>query len=297
MLGVFTRGRLPIIMKVSGDSDKMSSSNAHSKDLLLKNIVSAFAHDSLRWMGIEHTDVIGVMPTEFATVEIRNDLMDYVFTLADDTLLHLEFQSSVEKKLHRFLLYDTLLAQKTDQKIRTVVLYENQVKSAPNTLDIGSAQYHVENIYLAHKDAETALARIRDHVTTGTFTLEDRFDLAFALHMRRSRSLEELIHQSIELIEQIPDHHERSYVAAIFVELSTRWLDDEKKQQIRKWVERMDIVKEIVDEAVEKAVEKSKHEERVEFARKLLAEGESPDRVVRLTGLSPAEVKKLSPEQ
>ena len=46
----------------------------HAKDLILKNIVSAFSHDSLRWMGIEHTEVVGVMPTEFTTVEIRKDL-------------------------------------------------------------------------------------------------------------------------------------------------------------------------------------------------------------------------------
>ena len=33
----------------------------HAKDLILKNMVGAFAHDSLRWMGIEHTDVVDVM--------------------------------------------------------------------------------------------------------------------------------------------------------------------------------------------------------------------------------------------
>lgn len=180
----------------------------------------------------------------------RQDMMDYVFTLADGQLLHLEFQSTAEKKLHRFLLYDTLLAQKTDRTIRTVILYENQITTANDTLDIGSAQYHVGNIYLAHKDVDQAFDRIRHHLDAGTFTLEDRFDLAFALHMRRSRSLEDMVRQSMELIQQIPDNQERSYVAAIFVELGTRWLDDNSKQQIRKWVERVDIVKEIVEEAI-----------------------------------------------
>jgi predicted transposase YdaD len=282
----------------------------HAKDMFLKNIVSAFAHDSLRWMGIEHTDVVGVMPTEFTTVDIRKDMLDYVFTLADDSLLHLEFQSSTEKTLHRFLLYDTLLSQHTNRMIRTVVLYTNQITHTSDQLDMGSAQYHVENIYLAKKEADEILARIQNHLTSGIFTLEDRFDLAFALHMHRSRSLEEMIHQSISLIEQIHDPNEPSYVAAIFVELGTHWLDDDHKKQIRKWVERVDIVKEIVEEAVEetriKALregiqvgkqegrQEGRQEERLELARKLLAEGEPVARIARLTGLAPTIVQELS---
>ena len=115
----------------------------HAKDLILKNIVQAFAHDSLHWIGIEDADVVGVIPTEFASVEIRRDMMDYVFALADWSLLHLEFQSSAEPTLHRFLLYDTLLSQHTGRPVRTVVFYENHVTRAPNDLNIGSAQYRV----------------------------------------------------------------------------------------------------------------------------------------------------------
>ena len=291
-------------MKKSGDTNKMDPIY-HVKDMFLKNIVSAFAHDSLRWMGIEHTDVVGVMPTEFTTVDIRKDMLDYVFTLADDSLLHLEFQSSTEKTLHRFLLYDTLLSQHTNRMIRTVVLYTNQITHASDQFDMGSAQYHVENIYLAKKEADEILARIQEHLTSGLFTLEDRFDLAFALHMHRSRSLEEMIQQSIALIEQVPDPQERSYVAAIFVELGTRWLDDKSIQQIRKWVERMDIVKEIVEEAVEKAVEKAveqavekalqtgRQEGRREVAEKMFRKGSTVSDVVDITGLTEKDAEEI----
>jgi hypothetical protein len=292
-------------MKKSGDINKMDHIY-HAKDMFLKNIVSAFAHDSLRWMGIEHTDVVGVMPTEITTVEIRKDMMDYVFMLADDSLLHLEFQSTEEKDLHRFLLYDTLLSRKEPHRqIRTVVFYENQVKSALDTLDFGSAYYHVENIYLAHKEADEILARIQDHLNTGMFTIEDRFDLAFALHMHRSRSLEEMIQQSITLIEQVPDPQERSYVAAIFVELGIHWLGDDHKKQIRKWVERMDIVKEIVEEAVEETRIKALREgiqvgrqegeflKALQVAERMFHKGSSVSDVVDLTGLSEKDAEEI----
>ncbi len=220
-------------------------------------MVGAFAHDSLRWMGVEHTDVVGVMPSELATVEIRRDMMDYVFLQSNGDILHLEFQSRAEKMIHRFLLYDTLLAQRTGRKIRTVVFYANQVLAADDTLDIGNAKYRVENIFLAERDGEAALARVQDHVRAGMFTLQDRFELAFAPHMKRSLELEDTVRRSIALIEQIPDERERSYVAALFVELNRRWLDEPSNQRIRKWVEKMDLVKEIVEEAVEKVSKES----------------------------------------
>jgi hypothetical protein len=223
-------------------------------------MVGAFAHDSLRWMGIEHTDVVGVMPSELATVEIRRDMMNYVFIQANGDILHLEFQSSAEKMIYRFLLYDVLLAQKTERKIRTVVFYANQVTTADDYLDIGDAKYRVENIFLVERDGDAALARVQDHVRAGMFTLEDRFELAFAPHMKRSLGLEDTVRRSIALIEQISDERERSYVAALFVELNRRWLDEPSNQRIRKWVEKMDLVKEIVEEAVEKAVEKASKE-------------------------------------
>ena len=57
------------------------------------------------------------------------------------------------------------------------------------------------------------------------------------------------------------------------------------------------------EKGMEKGMEKGRHEGRkeglkeasLEFARKLLAEGESPERVAHLTGLSLAEIKQLVP--
>ncbi len=55
-------------------------------------------------------------------------------------------QSTKERTLHRFALYDIHLHQLAGGTIRTVVLYANGVQSAPDTLHIGSASYRVETI-------------------------------------------------------------------------------------------------------------------------------------------------------
>ena len=98
-------------------------------------------------------------------------------------------------------------------------------------------------------------------------------------------------------------------MAALFAELSTRWLDDLSKKQIQRWVERMDLIMEIIEEAVEEAVEKAtvkalaqgkqegRMEARIDLARKLLSAGEPIKRVADLTGLSIDEVKSLSSQQ
>ena len=50
--------------------------------------------------------------------------MDFVFYLADDSYLHLEFQSSQgPKELERFMEYDVALYRKSHKTIHTYVVY------------------------------------------------------------------------------------------------------------------------------------------------------------------------------
>ena len=102
-----------------------------------------------------------------------------------------------------------------------------------------------------------------------------------------------MVRQSMALIQQIPNDQERSYVAAIFVELGIRWLDDASKQQIRKWVERVDLVKEIVDDAVEKARNGGEHKKAVQMAEKMFRKGSTISDVVDITGLSEPEAEEI----
>ena len=140
-----------------------------SLDTISKHVVAACKGNALQALGIQGADVVNLWPTEVAVLEIRKDLLDLVFEQSDGTLLHLEFQSTKERTLHRFALYDIHLHQLAGRTIRTVVLYANGVQSAPDTLDIGSASYHVENVYLAERDGNAVLDRVEAHLDKSCF--------------------------------------------------------------------------------------------------------------------------------
>ena len=65
--------------------------------------------------------------------------MDFVFYLADDSYLHLEFQSSQgPKELERFMEYDVALYRKCHKTIHTYVVYGAGIADALEVLNCGS---------------------------------------------------------------------------------------------------------------------------------------------------------------
>lgn len=52
-------------------------------------------------------------------------------------------------------------------QMRTVVLYHAIVTNAPDTLNIGTAHYRVENVSLRHLDGDLALGEVEAHPCAG----------------------------------------------------------------------------------------------------------------------------------
>ncbi|MDR3599884.1 MAG: hypothetical protein P4L49_05280 [Desulfosporosinus sp.] len=70
--------------------------------------------------------------------------MDFVFYLADDSYLHLEFQSTQgPEELARFMEYDVALYRKRHKTIQTYVVYGAGISDAPQVLNCGSINYQL----------------------------------------------------------------------------------------------------------------------------------------------------------
>ncbi len=119
------------------------------------------------------------------------------------------------------------LAEHFIQKLRTVVLYTGDINEGPTTLDIGTAIYQVENIYLNHLDGDKALAAVEHQLANATWTPQDRVRLAFAFHMHfEQRTQGESFDEVLTLTRQIPDPEEQDYVTALILGLSGRKLNN-----------------------------------------------------------------------
>ncbi len=111
------------------------------------------------------------------------------------------------------LEYDVRLARHHRAKIRTVVLYHAAVTQAPDELDIGTAQYRVENVFLSDQNGDAALDEVTRHVQSDKWRPEDRLRLALAVNMDL-RNHEQAFERILALVPKVPDEVERDLVVA-----------------------------------------------------------------------------------
>ena len=295
----------------------------NSKDLVLKHLALALGGHALNAFGVaRQAEVKQVLPTELASVDLRTDFLDFVLEMSDQTILHMEFQSKEEKTLHRFLLYDARLHQQLMRSVRTVVLYTSGVRHAPSILDIGTAVYHVENIFLIERDGNAVLRRIETHLDDGRWDPEDRIELAFAMHMRhQGATRKQILRRCLDAVDRITDRIERSYVIALFLGMSSKRLKENELKEIEERMENMfqamvdAVEKRLVQidarlaEAAEKAwaegrgegeekgieqgIEQGRLQEKLELAKRLLEMGDGVEKVSKVTGLSLEDIQHL----
>ena len=70
---------------------------------------------------------------------------------------HYEFQTTKGQDLCWFLLYDAQLTVHYKMPVKTVVLNVRDVLEAPDRLNAGGIQYHVQNVYLKARAMQKSL--------------------------------------------------------------------------------------------------------------------------------------------
>lgn len=265
-----------------------------AKDTVNKFIVHRFRDGALAWFGIESLKIVEPISAEVTHVDIKQDMLDLVMRLEDDSLLHLEFQSTRESSLHRFLRYDAHLLYEHRRPIRAIVVYTVRTQTAPEQLDAGCLKYRVENVYLYDRDGAHALASIQAHLEQGLWTLDDELNLAFLVFMKNTpRNIVDII---IGLLKQIPDESSKRRTAAMFCGLAVTQLSEEQLRRIEGEFQVRNIMVELVEEQLRKEHQEGKWEGLQEVAKKLLCRGNSVTETAELTGLSEKEIEHIKAE-
>ncbi|MCL0081373.1 hypothetical protein M1N64_04010 [Peptococcaceae bacterium] len=108
-------------------------------DLIFKMASEAFKHKMLHFLGVDAPEITEILPTELPAIEANVKHTDFIFRLADESLLHLEFQIGYTgEDTYRFLTYDVRLHKKYRQKIRTVVVYIRDAAKITHQITAGS---------------------------------------------------------------------------------------------------------------------------------------------------------------
>ncbi|GMA48961.1 hypothetical protein GCM10025857_03180 [Alicyclobacillus contaminans] len=270
----------------------------NANDIVAKHLTGAVPHGALEVIGIHDANVVRALPTEIPKVEVRQEYTDVMLELEDGRLLHLEFQTTREPALYRFLAYDVAIAERYRRKLRTVVLYTGDVQEAPSQLDAGSFQYSVENVYLNRLDGDAALETVKRHLATDEWTEQDRVRLSFAFHMHfTKRERDVAFEEIVDMVRRVPDRDEQNYVAALILGFSARILAPEQKERLREVLKMTELLREFEEEFKEKwmkqGLQQGLQQGKREVAERMFRKGASVADVVELTGLSEEEAKEI----
>lgn len=268
------------------------------QDVYLKLLTQGLSGGAMRFLGVENVELIEALPTELPAGELR---LDTVWRMVDGRIFHLEFQQEREPTLERFLEYDTRLIRRYHAPVRTVILYGARVASAPDTLEGGSIQYQVENVFLREFRGDDALDVVAKHAAAQSWEPEDRLRLALALGMQvTDRSA--LLRQMLELISQVPQPEERDLVTAAVLALAERALTDEEiyilERELRtvsKILERSEQrgLEQGMEQGMKQGMKQGSEQALEKVARAMLADGDAVAKIVRVTGLTYEVVEAL----
>ncbi|PNR93603.1 MULTISPECIES: hypothetical protein [unclassified Petrotoga] len=197
--------------------------------------------------------IISVKPIDIPVINASNQNTDFVFELEDNSLLHLEFQTTWKKAdLLRFAQYDIALYQKERRKINTVVMYSGKYESAENELDMGSIKYKVQQIFMIKYDGTKRYNEIKRKIEKEEpLTKKDLMDLVFLPLMRNEKSEEEVTKDVFELAIKIPDENQKEMVIGSLLGFSDSYVRDEYINELKEVIRMTKIGTSLFEEGVE----------------------------------------------
>lgn len=205
-------------------------------DIIIKFLTRMFAHKTLDFYGINTAPVVRAEPTDLPQVKVEERRMDFVFYLADDSYLHLEFQTTASvADLERFKVYDVALYEQKKKTIHTVVIYGAGIGKAPETLDHGSVKYITQAVYRDRYDGDKIYRELVDKVNRGAALSDiDRLNLIFLPLMKSATGKSQRAIEAVELAGKIPDEQQQMLLIGCLVGISDKFID---KEYVRKMME------------------------------------------------------------
>ena len=140
------------------------------KDIALRSLSATFKNEIIPLLGLDLPEVVDVIQTSVPIIEIKDRNMDMNFSLANNELLHLEYESSeptLEDQV-RYGHYDLELFKERQQKINRVIVYTAGVKGNPVPINANAISQIQKVIHLDRDyDGDKILQDIQDKIDRG----------------------------------------------------------------------------------------------------------------------------------
>jgi len=263
--------------------------SGHNNDIIMKATAAMFKDKSLEVFGLKTAKIVDIMPTVLPVVEAKEKRVDFVFLLEDDTLLHLEFQTTVpEDLLRRFAYYGARLVERHNKDVNTAVIYSGRIESAPELLEQGSLCYRVTNVFLKRMDGDAEYNRIKTLLEQGQELAEvDLMKLILLPLMKSEQPEAEMTIKAAQLAKSA-NSKLADFVIGSIIAITDKFLPEEYKKKLLEVLSMTQIEEWIREEG--------KAEGKLEAARNAMKKGLSLEDIAEITDLPLETVQKLKAE-
>lgn len=181
--------------------------------------------------------------------------------------------------------------------LRLVVIYTGDVKSAEPVFETNCITLRMEQAFLSHIDGEAAFDTIRQKINSGT-PLEDD-DLMklviLPLTIPGTEGKQAMLEKVVELAEQVKDNEQQIFILSGVIVASDKFINREYLEQIRRRINMTQLGQMYEKEKIEYGNQKAK-EKALEMAKSLMDEGDDLVKIMKVTGLTEAELLRLRDE-
>ena len=264
--------------------------SGHNNDIIMKATAAMFKDKTLEVFGLKTAKIVDIMPTVLPVVEAKEKRVDFVFLLEDDTLLHLEFQTTVpEDLLRRIAYYGARIVERHNMDVNTAVIYSGRIESAPELLEKGSLCYRVTNVFLESMDGDAEYNRIKTLLEKGQELEEvDLLKLIFLPLMKSQQPEAEMTIKAAQLAKSA-NSKLTDFVIGSIIAITDKFLPEDYKLKLLEVLSMTQIEEWIREEGKLLGKAEGKHED----ARNALIEGIEPTIVSKITGLPLITIWKI----
>ncbi len=181
--------------------------------------------------------------------------------------------------------------------LRLIVIYTSDVQSAEPTLETDCFTLRTEQAFLSHIDGEAAFHEIQGKLLSGIPLEDDELMrlVILPLTIPGTEGKQSMLERIVDLAEQIPDEGQRIFTLSGVIVASDKFINRDYMDQIRRRINMTQLGQLYEKEKIEYANQKVR-ENTKEMAKSLMDEGDDIIKIMKVTGLTEAELLRLQDE-
>jgi len=275
----------------------MADGIAHqNKDIISKILSEKYKNKSLAVYGLTDLPPIKeILPTNLPAIQLDEKRADNIFTLENDTILILEYESNGDIKSlfkyghYAFRMIETYYDDGKLKKVMIVVIYTGNVESATDSLDLGSIQLQIRQVFLRKFDGEAMYTKLEQKVYAKERLTDEDVMKFIILPLTAKTDRQKFIEKTVDLAFTIENEEEKIFIIAGIISAADKFID-RSYAEIVKGMLTMTKVAQLYEEEKIKAINEAVNEERIEIAKTLLKENVKMPIIVKTSKLSRTKI-------